>query len=212
MTAEELGFIHRFVAPAGADAKVTLLLLHGTGGNEQDLLPLGGALLPGAALLSPRGKILENGMHRFFRRLELGVFDLEDLKVQTDSLKRFITDASGVYQLQNSAIIAVGYSNGANIAGSLLLSYPDLLSGAILFRPMIPLRPPALPSLRDVPVLLAAGQTDQIVAPEHTAELAQMLDAAGARVSIHWHKGGHELGQDDMLAAKRWLAGVAHTL
>jgi len=202
---EASGFIHRFVAPAPSGPKTTLLLLHGTGGDEEDLIPLGQELLPGAALLSPRGRVLEHGMPRFFRRLGEGVFDLEDLKLQTDELARFVGGASRKYGLADSKIIAIGYSNGANIAASVLLTHPLLLSGAVLFRPMVPFRPQVVPNLKDVPVLLAAAKHDQIVRPKQTSELSQILTTAGARVSTHWHPGGHELGQDDVAAAKEWL-------
>ena len=205
MTAADSSFIHRFIAPAAADPKVTLLLLHGTGANEEDLIPLGRELLPGAALLSPRGRVLEHGMPRFFRRLEEGVFDLEDLKLQTDSLAEFVVSASQKYKVSDYQIVAVGYSNGANIAGSLLLTHPHLLAGAVLFRPMIPFRPRTPPDLKDIPILLAAARRDQIVPSEQTSELARIFTIAGARVTTHWHPGGHELGTDDVAAAKRWL-------
>jgi phospholipase/carboxylesterase/glyoxalase family protein len=203
--AAESGFIHRFVAPAPSGPKTTLLLLHGTGGDEQDLIPLGEELLPGAALLSPRGRVLEHGMPRFFRRLGEGVFDLDDMKLQTEALARFIAGSAHNYGLADNKIIAVGYSNGANIAASLLLTYPQLLSGAVLFRPMVPFRPQLVPDLKDIPVLLAAARNDQIVPPQHTSELSGILRSAGARVTIHWHPGGHELGSDDIAAAKAWL-------
>jgi phospholipase/carboxylesterase/glyoxalase family protein len=206
VTTTELGFIHRFTPAAPAGPRVTLLLLHGTGGNEEDLIPLGQELLPGAALLSPRGKVLENGMPRFFRRLAEGVFDQEDLQRQTEDLARFVADAARKYALQDTKFIAVGYSNGANIAASILLTHPRLLAGAVLFRPMIPFRPRLAPDLKDVPVLLAAARRDQIVPPQQTSELARILQIAGARVSVHWHPGGHELGQDDLTAAREWLA------
>lgn len=202
---DRLEFIHRFIPASFPNAGVTLLLLHGTGGNEQDLLTLGQELLPGAALLSPRGKILENGMPRFFRRLAEGVFDLEDLKLQTDELARFVRAASDKYGLEAGKIVAVGYSNGANIAASVMLTYPDVLAGAVLFRPMVPFAPSAPPGLRNVPVLLGAGRRDAIVVPEQTLALAEILKTAGARVSLHWHEGGHELGRDDIAAAKDWL-------
>jgi len=202
---DQLAFIHRFVPASSPSPGVTLLLLHGTGGNEQDLLTLGQELLPGAALLSPRGRILENGMPRFFRRLAEGVFDLADLKLQTDELARFVRAASEKYQLQASKIVAVGYSNGANIAASVMLTYPDVLAGAVLFRPMVPFTPSAPPDLRNVPVLLGAGRRDAIVVPEQTLALAEILKTAGARVSLHWHEGGHELGRDDITAAKDWM-------
>jgi predicted esterase len=206
MTVAESGFIHRFVPGSPSGPETTLLLLHGTGGDEQDLIPLGEQLLPGAALLSPRGRVLEHGMPRFFRRIAEGVFDLEDLKLQTEALAQFVGSASQEYGLEHNKTIAVGYSNGANIAASLLLTHPRLLSGAILFRPMVPFRPPRPPELRDIRVLLAAARRDQIVPPEDTAELAQILTHAEAGVTIHWHPGGHELGSDDIAAAKDWLS------
>ncbi len=205
MTAAESTFIHRFVAPLPSGPKTTLLLLHGTGGDEQDLIPLGEELLPGAALLSPRGRVLEHGMPRFFRRLGEGVFDLEDLKLQTETLAQFVSSAVQKYGLADNKLIAIGYSNGANIAASLLLTHPKLLSGAVLYRPMVPFRPQRSPDLKDVPVLLAAARHDQIVRPQQTSELSQILDSAGARITIHWHPGGHELGADDVAATKEWL-------
>lgn len=200
-----LEFIHRFVPAGPAGDGFTLLLLHGTGGTEQDLLPVGRELMPGAALLSPRGKVLENGMPRFFRRLAEGVFDLEDLKRRTEELARFIEDASLAYGIDRSKLIAAGYSNGANIAGSLLLTHPGAIAGAVLFRAMVPFVPEVSPNLRDCAVMLAAGRRDPIATPQQTLALQQILEKAGARVSLHWHLGGHELGQDDLLAAKEWL-------
>lgn len=206
MMTAELGFIHRFVAPSDVGSQTTLLLLHGTGGDEEDLIPLGQQLLPGAALLSPRGRVLEHGMPRFFRRLAEGVFDFDDLKLQTDALAEFIGGASKRYGLTDHKLIAIGYSNGANIAASLLLMHPKLLSGAILFRPMVPFRPEISPDLKGIPVLLAAAKHDQIVLPRQTSELSEILTASGASVTIHWHPGGHALGPDDIAAAKEWLS------
>jgi predicted esterase len=206
MITTEFDFIHRFVAPEPAGPPITLLLLHGTGGDEEDLIPLGHQLLPGAALLSPRGRVLEYGMPRFFRRLAAGVFDLDDLKVQTEALGKFVAGASAKYGLGGRQIIAVGYSNGANIAASVLLTDPHLLAGAVLFRPMVPFEPQAAPALEGVPVLLAAARNDQIVSPKETSRLAKILTTAGASVTTHWHPGGHELGPDDIAAAKDWLS------
>lgn len=206
MVQPELGFLHRFVPAAEPDSPVALLLLHGTGGNELDLLPIGKTLLPGAALLSPRGKILENRMPRFFRRLAEGVFDIDDLKFRTHELADFIRAAAAQYGFESKSIVAVGYSNGANIASSLMLLHPHLLSGAVLFRPMVPFPVDLTPDLRRVSVLLAPGRRDPIIAPEQVDMLASMLRAAGADVSLSWHDGGHELGQDDLIAAKNWLS------
>jgi predicted esterase len=206
MTATESSFIHRFVAPEPRGPKITLLLLHGTGADEEDLIPLGKQLVPGAALLSPRGRVLEHGMPRFFRRLAAGVFDLEDLKLQTEMLAQFVAAASKKYAIEGWPVVAVGYSNGANIAVSVLLTHPNLLAGAVLFRPMVPFEPEAAVDLRNVPVLLAAARNDQIVRPDETTRLARILSTAGAGVTTHWHAGGHELGHDDVAAAKDWLS------
>src|SRR5258705_5567600 len=139
-------FIHVFEPPAEPGGPI-LLLLHGTGGNEHDLVPLAGTLLPGAGVLSPRGRVLERGMPRFFRRLAEGVFDVADLKLRTQELADFITESAATYKFPTSRLIAVGFSNGANIAGSLLLLRPEVLGGAILFRAMVPLTPDTLPRI-----------------------------------------------------------------
>src|SRR5918997_626608 len=152
MTKELAGFKHRFVAGSGQEEGATLLLLHGTGGNENDLLPLGRELLPGANILSPRGKVLEHGMPRFFRRLAEGVFDQEDLAFRTEELAEFIRKAIDAYDLDPDKIIAMGYSNGANIAASLMLSDPSVLRAAVLFRAMVPFEPEVLPDLSGLPV------------------------------------------------------------
>src|SRR5919106_2243449 len=150
MTTPDLGFVHRFLP--GAPSLPVLLLLHGTGGDESDLLPLGEALLPGAARLSPRGKVLENGMPRFFRRLAEGVFDLDDLRRRTQELADFVEAAAAAYGLGERRPVAVGFSNGANIAAAMLLLRPGVLSGALLIRPMVPLVPDTLPDLGGMPV------------------------------------------------------------
>src|SRR5881398_623599 len=137
-------FIHEFVA---GSSNRTFLLLHGTGGNERDLLPVGRELDPTASLLSPRGKVLENGMPRYFRRLAEGVFDLEDLKKRTHELADFVVSAVAHYKIDIENMIAVGYSNGANIAASLLLLRPEIFPAAVLFRAMVPLVPETQPDL-----------------------------------------------------------------
>ena len=206
MATTELGFTHRFI-PGDRAGAPTLLLLHGTGGDEDDLLPLGETLLPGAARLSPRGQVLERGAPRFFRRLAEGVFDLDDLRARTDQLADFVEAAGREYRLE-AAPIAVGFSNGANIAAALLLLRPGALRGALLLRPMVPLVPDPLPSLAGVPVQILAGHADPIVRPEQSEELAALLRAAGMEVEIEWIAGGHGLTREDVEIGQRWLRSL----
>jgi predicted esterase len=197
-----LGFIHEFVP--GTSTR-TLLLLHGTGGNESDLIPLGQALDPGAALLSPRGKVLENGMPRFFRRLAEGVFDEEDLIRRTHELAEFIDEAAAHYHFEGGRLLAVGYSNGANIAGALLLLRPGALCGAALLRPMVPLIPETLPDLHGAPVLVAAANQDPIVPAENARQLVALLRSARADVTMSFENAGHGLTENTVETAKRWF-------
>jgi len=208
MEESTLAFQHQFI-PAQAGDAPTLLLLHGTGGNEYDLLDLGRALYPQAALLSPRGQVLENGMPRFFRRLAEGVFDLDDLRRRTKDLAAFVAAASEVYQFDPRRVIAVGYSNGANIATSVLLLHPEVLAGAVLFHAMVPLVPEDLPNLRGVPVFMGAGQFDSLISPPQTERLAQLLRQAGAEVELHWEPGSHALNGAEVRAAATWLRAHA---
>jgi len=206
MTAVDLGFRHRFVPGRRKDLP-PLLLLHGTGGNEDDLLPLGEALLPGAPRLSPRGQVLENGNPRFFQRLAEGVFDLEDLNQRTHQLADFVSAAAAVYSL-GSRPIAVGFSNGANIAAAMLLLRPEALGGALLLRPMVPLVPEPLPDLAGVPVQINAGRADNLVSPAQSGALAELLRKAGASVTFDWIDGGHGFSPQDLEIGRRWLARV----
>ena len=200
---DALKLVHRF-EPGSADHP-TLLLLHGTGGDENDLLPLGQALLPGAALLSPRGAVLERGQPRFFRRLAEGVFDLEDLHLRTAELATFIRDAARFYQFDAGRVVAVGFSNGANIAASLMLSDTGLPAGAVLLRPMVPFEPKARPSLRGAPVLISAGRNDPIVPTALVERLGVLLKESGASVDLVWQPGGHGLTKGDVEAAASFL-------
>jgi phospholipase/carboxylesterase len=200
--AAELGFVHRFV-PATEAGRPPLLLLHGTGGNENDLLVLGQRLSQGAALLSPRGKVLENGMPRFFRRLAEGVFDLEDLAVRTRELGAFVAQAREQYGIGKP--IAVGFSNGANIAASLLFSEPDVLAGAVLMRAMVPFVPRTLPVLDGLPVLILSGAADPLIAATDRDRLAKLFSDAGAAVTYQVVPAGHNLAPQDIAAAARWL-------
>ena len=195
-------FLHEFVP---GNSKRTLLLLHGTGGNERDLIPLGRELDPDASLLSPRGKILENGMPRFFRRLAEGVFDLEDLKTRTNELADFVASAARHYKLAADEIVGVGYSNGANIAASMLLLRPEIMRAAILFRAMVPLVPDKLPDLSSVHIWIGAGDQDPIVPVSETKRLAELLRRAGADVTIRFAEAAHGLTDPDVEAGKHWL-------
>ena len=198
-------FIHEFV-PGALDR--TLLLLHGTGGNQRDLIPLGRELDPNAALLSPRGKVLENGMPRFFRRLAEGVFDLEDLKYRTNELADFVALAAQQYGFAIEEIIAVGYSNGANIAASMLLLRPETLSAAILFRSMVPLIPETQPNVSAKDVWIGAGTNDPIIPTSEPQRLAETLRNAGANVTIRFFETGHNLTSQEVTTARDWLATV----
>lgn len=198
-------FQHRFEpATATGAARPPLLLLHGTGGNEDDLIPLGREVAPGAALLAPRGQVLEGNMPRFFRRLAEGVFDEDDLRVRTDELAAFVAAARAEHDL--AAPIAVGYSNGANIAASLLLQCPGVLAGAALLRAMPPYRQPPDAELGGTPVLLLAGERDTLIPLARADELAGQLSAAGARVNQQTLPGGHRIGTEDAHQLAAWLA------
>ena len=183
----------------------TFLLLHGTGGNEEDLIPIGHEISSEAAILSPRGKVLEDGMPRFFRRLAEGVFDIEDLKFRTNELADFVKAASKAYGFDMQHIIAVGYSNGANIASSMLLLRSEILSAAILFRAMVPLVPEVLPNLTDKRIFMSSGLHDPIVPKREVESLSSLFKKVGAEVSLYWQNSGHELRIEEVKKAKAWL-------
>ena len=199
----ELGFIHRF-APARAGGLV-LLLLHGTGGDEEDLVALGKLLAPGAALLSPRGRVVENGMPRFFRRLAEGVFDMEDLKLRSKELADFARSASVKYGFELTSLVVVGYSNGANITVSMLLLRYLLPAGAVLFRPMVSVVPDELPDLDGMAVFISAGRSDQVVPRGEPERLAKLLGDAGAKVTLNWESATHTLTEQEVKKAASWL-------
>ena len=205
---DPLGLKHRFVPAPEDSGQPVLLLLHGTGGTEEDLLDLGTSLYPGAPLLSPRGQVLENGMARFFRRRAEGVFDMEDLVHRTHELAEFVREAGERYDFAGRRVVAVGYSNGANIAASLLLLRPEVLAGAVLLRAMLPLKPSELPALEGVRVLMANGKHDPLIPPESAEKLALLLREAGADVSQRWHNGGHQLASAELQEATAWLTNA----
>lgn len=206
MASPELGFVHRY-EPGTSDS--TLLLLHGTGADENDLIPLGRAVAPGAALLSPRGQVLENGMPRFFRRLAMGVFDVEDLKKRTADLATFVDAATEHYGIDLARTILLGYSNGANIGGSLLLSNPGLVRAAVLLHAMVPFRPDEMPDLDGTRVLITGGMQDPMIPADQTHELAELLEGCGADVELSLAPGGHELTDLELQKVSAWVRRVA---
>ena len=199
----DLGFVHRFI-PATEPGKPPLLLLHGTGGDENDLLPLAARVAPGAAVLSPRGKVLEHGMPRFFRRSGEGQWDLADLKQRTAELAEFLKQAREAYGIEKP--IALGYSNGANIAWSLMLAEPQALAGAILMRAMLPFDPRPLPDLAGLPVLMLTGRHDELIPPQQAGLLAALLGEAGANASFEMLEANHGLTGEDLKLAAEWFA------
>lgn len=202
---DDLPFVHRFQAARTAHAP-TLVLLHGTGGDEHDLLPLGRVLASDAALLSPRGAVSEQGKPRFFRRLAEGVFDMDDLARRAHELADFLRAAAERYDLDRSRMVAVGFSNGANIAAALMLLGHDVLRGGLLFAPMVPIEPQEPADLSGVGAFIAAGRADPVAAPEQAERLAQVLADAGAAVELSWHAGGHQLDREQVGQAREWLA------
>ena len=208
----DFGFAHIFINPSNDSnnseqtKKLTLVLFHGTGGNEQDIIFLGKEIEPDASILSPRGKVLENGMPRFFKRLAEGIFDIEDLKFRTLELADFIQKCSSHYKFDLNQTIAVGFSNGANIATSTLLLRPDVLQGAILFRAMIPLIPNPLPDLANKKILLSAGINDPIVSRNETENLFRLFQKTNANVILKWQNSSHNLIQEDIAIGRKWIS------
>lgn len=200
-----LGYIHTWTPATGSDASRVLLLLHGTGGDEHDLLPLGRALDPSAALLSPRGNVLERGMPRFFRRLSEGVLDLEDVRTRAKELTEFVSAASLRYRFDTAQLTVAGFSNGANIAAAVLLLHPQMFRSAILLSPMLPIEPEAEPDLHGARVFVGAGRFDTITPPDQAEKLVRRLRAAGADVALHWASGGHAIDAEELAAAQKWL-------
>jgi predicted esterase len=200
-----MDFIHHFIPAQENPPRRVLLLLHGTGGDENDMIPLGRDLDPSATLLSLRGKVLENGMPRFFRRLAEGVFDEEDVVRRANELADFIPAAAAKYEFDPAVLTAVGYSNGANIAAAVLLLRPGVIKSAVLLRAMVPLTPAAVPDLTGTRVLICSGTRDPIIPVENAERLAAMLRRAGGDVTLRLEEAGHQLVFDEIAAAKNWL-------
>jgi predicted esterase len=202
---ENLAYIHTYKPGTGKWQNVTLFVLHGTGGDEHSLAELGRMILPGAGQLRPRGNVLEQGMSRFFRRFAEGVLDIDDLKLRTHELADFLEQAGDVYGFHGQQIVIVGFSNGANIASSMLLTRSEMLQSAILLHPMFTFEPETLPDLRDKPIFIGAGRLDPLVPTEQTEQLANLLERAGASVELFWHNSGHEVSVEEVKAAKQWM-------
>jgi phospholipase/carboxylesterase len=202
---ERLGFIHRFARGANGE---TLLVLHGTGGDEEGLLPLARKIAPGANLLAPRGQVLESGMPRFFRRTAVGVFDEKDLVRRVGDLGRFVRAAAEHYGFDPARVRALGYSNGANTAAALLLLDSSLLTGAVLLRAILPIEPPSPPDLAGAHVLMLGGRVDPYAPIERVEALADRLTRAGAAVDLRWTEAGHELQPEEIGSAAEWFSRI----
>ena len=200
----DLNYIHTFVpAPSNSSRAVTLLLLHGTGGDENSLLSVGNDLWPGAALLGLRGKVLENGMPPSFRRFT--AVGIDDVRSRTEELAQFIRAASERYRFSTRRLIVVGHSNGANLAASLILLHPHYLAGAVLFRVTVPLVPQIIRDFSNLFIFIGAATVDSLIPTGQVGELAAIFKSGGADVAISWHQGGRDLGEDDIQAARNWL-------
>jgi phospholipase/carboxylesterase len=203
---DNLGFIHRFLPASDPGSRETLLVLHGTGGDENDLVGIAQSIAPGAAILSPRGNVLENGAPRFFKRLAEGVFDPVEVRTRGEELAEFIRAAITKYALDAAHIFAFGFSNGANIASTVMFIEPELLQGSILFRPMVVFEPADIPDLSGKYVLISSGRMDPIVPTDNVKRLVEMFQSSGAEVSLNWQAGGHRLSPSEVREAAEWLA------
>ena len=203
---DDLGFIHRFVPPEDSASGETLLVLHGTGGDENDLVGIGQAIAPGVAVLSPRGKVLENGAPRFFKRLAEGVFDPKEVRSRAEELARFVRTAITKYDLDASRIYALGYSNGGNIASTVMFIEPRLLQGAVLFRPMLVYEAEEQGDLSGVSVFISAGRMDPIVPMSSVERLAELFESSHAEVTLKWQLAGHNLMPSEVREAADWFA------
>lgn len=203
---EDLGFIHRFVPAKDSAGGETLIVLHGTGGDENDLIGIGQTIAPDAAILSPRGNVLENGAPRFFKRLAEGVFDPKEVRSRAEELARFIRAAISKYGLDASRIYALGYSNGANIASTVMFIEPRLLQGAVLFRPMLVFEPEKPGDLSGSSIFISAGRMDPIVPVGSVERLAELFGSSHAEVTLKWQLAGHNLVPSEVREAADWLA------
>jgi predicted esterase len=202
----DIGFTHRFVPAEDKTSAETLVVLHGTGGDENDLIGVGQAVAPGAAILSPRGNVLENGAPRFFKRLAEGVFDREEVRSRAEELSRFIRAAISKYGFNPERVFALGYSNGANVASTVMFIEPGLFRGAIMFRPMVVFEPDEHPDLSGAGIFISAGRLDPIVPTKSVERLAELFEASRAEVTLKWQQAGHNLLPSEARDAADWLA------
>jgi len=203
MAAQTSDFIHKYF-PGDKPDGVTLLMLHGTGGNEMSLASLGQAIDREAGQLSPRGKISEGGAPRFFRRLGEGVYDMEDVARQSEALANWITAARAEYGIGADKLVAVGYSNGANIAAAVILRHPGVITRAVLVRAMMPVEG-LTPDLSGTKILLLAGQYDPLVPAGESERLAQAFRQFGADVTLETFPTDHGIVNEDLVAARTWI-------
>jgi phospholipase/carboxylesterase len=203
---DDLAFVHRFLPSEEPASRDTLVVLHGTGGDENDLVSLGQTIAPGAAILSPRGNVLENGAPRFFKRLAEGVFDPQEVRSRAEELARFIDAATTRYGLDPERIFALGYSNGANAASTVMFIRPRLIKGAILLRPMLVYEPDKPGDLSGSSVFISAGRMDPIVPARSVERLAELFQSAHAKVTLKWQMIGHNLVPSEVSEAAAWLA------
>lgn len=206
MELAKIGSYEYLYLPSETESDTTLLLLHGTGGDETSLLEIGTRIAPQANILSLRGNVLEGSMHRFFTRLAEGVFDEDDIHARVEELANFIDEASTAHELHNTKLVAVGFSNGANMAAALLQLYPDTLAGAVLMRAMPPFATAPTPSLQGTPILLQSGQYDTMITPDAASALAKQLQASGAALTHNWQPADHGLTPQDVIEAHNWLS------
>jgi predicted esterase len=204
MSEELAGFVHEFIPAEPGAPPFTLLLLHGTGGDEQGMIPLGKEVGSGVAMLSPLGRDVENGQRRFCRCPAEGPAELAGLQTRVDELAGFLQAAGRRYDFDPAAVVAMGYSNGAVMAASMLLLRPRAFKGALMFRPLVPLAPQVLPRLQKLPVFIAGGRQDVITPPEAASELAELLEASGADVTLRWQDAEHRINLAELRAAAEW--------
>lgn len=200
-----MSFVYRYLPGTGEDPR-TAIVFHGTGGDENSLVPFAQSLMPGAAILSLRGRVDENGMPRFFRRFAEGAFDYDSIRIESDAVAEFLKQASVDYGIDLETAVGVGYSNGANIAWSTLLRHPGSFGTLVLFRPMVTLDDSS--DLTGKRIFVGTAEQDPIVPIENVQRLIEQMKSCGAQVEVSWHPGGHQLTRGEITLASSWLGMV----